>query len=563
MWVKKNITSIVIGLIAVIAINILSNFIYTRIDLTQDQRYTLSEASKQTLDNIDDLLTIDVYLAGDLPAQFKRLQIETKQLLSEYESLNGNVVINYVDPKTIIEDTNQLVAQMSQFGMIASRVDIKNEGRTTQELVFPWAEVIYHKNGKKTGVVVPLLKDNLFTQTTDQRINNSVQHLEYAFANAFKTVSSSKNKKIAYLNGNGQLESIYAYDFLKNTLDRSYQVIPFTLDSVQTRPQETLEQLKKYDLTIIAKPREKFTDEEKYVLDQYMVNGGKGLWLVERTNAEMDSLQANQKTLAFYNDLNLKDLFFQYGFRINPELVKDMYAGDIVLLDENNQPNRYPWFYNPLVIPGKHHEIVNNISPVKFEFTNYIDILKQGIDIKKTPLLFSSDLSATKGVPNQVSLNEIVQTADPKELAKRFTKQRLPLAALLEGKFTSVFKNRVKPFKLANHKDQAKDGKLVVIADGDIIKNQLSKGVPQPLGFDMYTGEHYGNKEFLENAVNYLLDDTGLLKVRNKEVKIPLLNPEKISKEKGKWQLINIAVPLVLLALFGIVYNYFRKKKYS
>lgn len=557
MWIKKNIVSIAIALAAIIALNMIANVVFTRFDMTQDKRYTLSEASKATVDSIDNLITVEVYLAGDLPAEFQRLQIETKQLLEEFISLNSNIVVNYVDPLTLTDDTNALVGQMSQYGMIPVKVDIPENGKITQELVFPWAEIIYNKKGQ----VVPLLKNNLLTQSTSERVNNSVQHLEYAFANAFKTISEEKTKNIAYLIGNGELESKYAYDFLKNTLDKSYRVTPFTLDSVLTKPIETLEQLKKYDLAIVAKPTEAFTDSEKYVVDQYMVNGGKSLWLVDATTAEMDSLFIQQKTLAMPRDLNLKDMFFQYGFRVNPVLVKDLYASDIVMND-GQQFNRYPWFYNPLVIPGKHHEIITNISPIKFEFTTNIDLLKQGINIKKTPLLFSSNLTATVGLPKLISLEEINQTAS-KEFAKKFNKKPQVLAALLEGKFTSTFKNRIKPFNLKEHKDEARSGKLIIASDGDLIKNQLDKGKPLALGFDKYTNKNYGNKEFLENAVNYLLDDSGLIKVRNKEVKIPLLDVERIEKEKGKWQIINIVAPLFLLALFGLLYNYFRRKRYS
>ncbi|MFD0962583.1 gliding motility-associated ABC transporter substrate-binding protein GldG [Pseudofulvibacter geojedonensis] len=556
MWFKKNIVSIAIALVAVIAINMLSNFVFTRFDMTQDKRYTLSKASKSTIENIDDLITIDVYLAGNLPAEFQRLQIETKQLLEEFTALNSNIVVNYVDPKTLTDDIDQLIGQMSQFGMVPAKVDIRENGKTSQEIVFPWAEIIYNKKGK----VVPLLKNNLLTQSTVERVNNSVQHLEYAFANAFKTVIENNAKNIAYLIGNGQLESKYAFDFL-NTLSKNYRVTSFTLDSVQIQPNKTLDQLKKFDLAIVAKPTEAFSDSEKYVVDQYIMNGGKSLWLVDKTTAEMDSLFLQQKTLGMPRDLNLKDMFFQYGFRINPVLVKDMYASDI-MLNDGKQFNRYPWFYNPLVIPGKHHEIINNINPVKFEFTTNIDLLKQGINIKKTPLLHSSQLTATVGLPKLISLNEISQTVN-KEFASKFNKKPQVLAALLEGKFTSTFKNRIKPFKLKKHIDEGNDAKIIVAADGDLVKNQLNKGEPLALGFDKYTGQTYGNKEFLENAVNYLLDDTGLLKVRNKEVKIPQLDVERIASEKRKWQIINMVIPLILLAVFGFVYNYIRKKKYT
>ncbi len=547
----------VLAIVIVLLVNFVATKIYTRIDLTNDQRYTLSKASIATIKNINSPIYVDVYLEGNLPSEFKRLQIETKQLLAGFTTKNKNIIVTYIDPKNLNENINIITAEMQKFGMPPARVDIQENGKTTQELVFPWAVINHNKKSAK----VALLKNNIGSTTSD-RINSSVQHLEYAFANGFKNVTTTKTKHIAHLIGNLQTESIYLYDFY-NTLEKNYnyKITPIALDSANKKPLETLETLKKFDLIVVSKPKKKFTEKQKYVVDQYIINGGKSIWMIDMVHAEMDSIKAPDfKTLSFGLNLNLTDLFFSYGFRVNPVLVKDLYASDIVLTDANGQLNKYPWFYNPLVLPKIKHEIVNNINAVKFEFANTIDLLKQGIHLKKTALLQSSSLSAIIGVPSIISFNEINNTKKPD--LKRYNKQYLNLAALIEGNFTSNYKNRVKPVKYSKHKNQNIASKLIIIADGDIMKNQLENGKPLALGFDKWTRKTYGNKEFLLNCVNYLLDDTGLLKVRNKEVKIPLLDTERIANEKQKWQLINIGVPLLFLALFGFGYTFYRKNKY-
>ena len=551
MTLKNNITKAFIALIIVLGVNFLASKTYSRLDITEDGRYTLSEASKKTVIT-DEPIYVDVFLTGEMPSEFKRLQTETKQLLEEFTEVNDNIIISYVNPKDENPDINVLTSEMEKYGMPALRIDVKENGKTSQEVIFPWAVINHDKKVSK----VSLIKTN--SRNAIDRVNNSVQHLEYAFASAFKEVIAEKSKTIGVLIGNDQLESKYVYDFL-NTLERNYHIIPVALDSANTKPVETLKNLQKLDLLLSAKPQKPFSDNQKYALDQYTINGGKSLWLIDAVHAEMDSISEKGQTLALGKDLNLKDMFFQYGFRVNPVLVKDMYASDIVLLDSNNQPNRYPWLYNPVVIPKIKHAIVNNINPVKFEFANTIDLVKQGINIKKTPLLQSSQVSATVGMPKIISLNEI----SSKPNVESFKKQNLTLAALLEGNFTSTYKNRVKPFEYKNHNDENQPAKMIVVADGDVIKNQMDRGKPLPLGYDKWTQQNYGNKEFLLNAVNYLLDDTGLISVRNKEVKIPFLDVERVAKEKTKWQLLNILLPLLLLAIFGIIYTYIRRRKYS
>ena len=369
-----------------------------------------------------------------------------------------------------------------------------------------------------------------------------------------------KSKKVAVLKGNGQLDNRYIADFVQ-TIGQYYLTAPFTLDSVATNPKKTLEQLKGFDLIVSAKPTEAFTEEEKYVLDQYTMNGGKSIWLTEKVAMDKDSLyNASGVSFATIRDLNLTDFFFKYGVRINPVLVNDMYSAPIALaIGEGSEAQFQPvqWQYSPLASGNNQHPIGKNLNLVKFDFANQIDTLKNSV--KKTILLKSSPLSKLIGVPKEISLESITQEPD----RTTYNNGNQTLAVLLEGEFTSVYNNRVKPLQISNDKSTSLPTKMIVIADGDVIKNEIRRSGPLELGFDAWTGRMYGNKEFLLNAINYLLDDNGLINIRSKEVAIAFMDPEKISAQKRKWQIVNIALPLVLLGLFGLGFNFIRKKKYA
>ncbi|WP_459211613.1 gliding motility-associated ABC transporter substrate-binding protein GldG [Aquimarina rhabdastrellae] len=545
-----------IALVAVFLINIIGNNFYKRFDLTQDQRFTVSEATENIILDVNTPIIIDVLLKGSFPAEFKRLQAETRQLLEEFNALNPNVKYVFTDPFEGEEDHAATLNQLQQYGLTPLEVSVQENGKKETEVVIPWAIA----NFQNRSVKIPLLK-NTIGATTNDRVTNSIQQLEYAFADGFSKLIYPKKKKIAMLKGNGQLPDIKIADFVK-TLQDYYFVGAFTLDSVASNPKKTLQDLKQYDLIINAKPTQAFSDKEKYVLDQHLMHGGKALHLVESVAMELDSLfSPTGSTLAFYRDLNLKDAFFSYGARINPVIINDLYSAPLVLASgqgNNTQFTPYPWYYASL---AKNNTItaapiVKNIEAVKFEFSNQIDTLKN--DIKKTILLSSSDKTKLDGVPKQFSINDIRK----KPNLESYNKGAQPLAVLLEGKFKSAYKNRVKPIKLDEEKDLSIETKLVLISDGDIIKNNISKGQPLALGYDPYTFTTYGNKEFLLNTVNYLLDDTGLISVRSKEVIIPFLSVEKIVANRAKWQLINLILPLVILGLFGFVFFAFRKRKY-
>ncbi|NYJ28107.1 gliding motility-associated ABC transporter substrate-binding protein GldG [Allomuricauda sp. ARW1Y1] len=542
-------------IVALVAVNLLASFVYTRFDLTEDKRYTLSEPAVEVAQKFETPVIVDVLLDGNIPAEFAKLKAETIQLLESFASKNRNIKFNLVDPMEDSENPQETVAQLQSLGLQPANVTVEENGKVSNELVFPWAMV----NFNDQTVRVPLLKNKLGSMA-EERINNSVQQLEYAFADAFTKLSIEEKKSIAVIKGNGELDDIYIADYL-TTIRDYYNIGAITLDSVATNPQNVLDKLKEFDLALIAKPTEAFSDQEKYVLDQYMVQGGKSIWLIDQVAMEMDSIYAGGgEAIAIPRELNLKDLFFKYGVRINPVLVNDLYFTQIVLATgegNDSQYNPLPWLYYPMVFSQNNHPINTNIEAVRFQFTSPMDVLEN--DYQKTILLQSSPLSKTDGIPRVVSLDMINQQPD----RETYTNGNLPLAVLIEGSFTSMYKNRVKPIKLQNTLEEGPENKMIVISDGDVIKNQLRNGRPLELGYDKWTSSFYGNKEFLVNSTNYMLDNTGLINIRNKKVAIPLLDVKKIAAQKTKWQLINIGLPVVLTLLFGVFFGYYRKRKFT
>ena len=544
-------------LIVLIVLNVLSHFFFKRFDLTQDKRYTLSETTLNIIKNVDSPLYIDVYLDGNFPPEFKRLQNETKQLLEEFSAYNSNIVFQFKNP---IEKEVMRVEVMKEFyarGMQPLSITVEDKGKQSQEVVFPWAQATYGKKFTK----VSLLK-NLMGASTEEKVISSVQHLEFGFAEAITKITKEKQKKIAVIKGNGELIEPLIADFL-TTVKESYYIGPFTLDSVANQPVQTLAALKKYDLALIAKPTEAFSEAEKQVLDQFIMNGGKTLWLVDAVSADMDSMYNETGTiLAHPRELNLTDLFFKYGIRMNPLLIKDEYATPIKIASGNQgsktQLQQYNWKFSPFIYPTSTHPIVKNMEGIKFEFSSPIELLKN--DVKKTVLLSSSEYSKTIGTPAPISLSLINEETTPEEYAG---KGLLPVAVMMEGKFKSAYQNRVLPFADKTFQSVGKETKMIVISDGDVIKNQFDKGMPLELGFDKWTNQLYGNKEFLLNCVNYLLDDNGLINIRSKDVDLPLLNKEEVYANYTSAQLITVGLPILILAIFGILFTYLRKKRYS
>ena len=555
---QKSLQSFLGIAIALIVINIASNFLFHRFDLTADKRYTLSETTKTILNDISEPLFIEVFLEGNFPAELRKLQTETKQLLEEFQAENKNIHFVFVDPLADENVAVQMAEQLFANGMKPINITVNDKGKQSQEMIFPWAVATQGDNNSK----IQLLK-NAMAASTEDKVASSVQHLEYAITEAIYKVSSEKSKKIAIIKGIGEPDDIYIADFLRTVKD-SYFIAPFTLESVAVNPEKTLNDLKGYDLAVITKPTQPFTDEQIQVLDQFVMNGGKSIWLLDQVHAEMDSLyNKSGEMLVMPKDQSLGAMLFKYGVRVNPDLVKDEMGSPIKLaIGQQGSETVYEtfnWKFAPYSVSFSTHPIVKNIDGVKFDFANSIDTLQN--DIKKTVLLTTSPYATKVGTPTIIGLAQTIQEqTDPAQKPQPV----IPLAVLLEGNFTSVFKNRIIPFKMDGYLTDGKPNKMIVISDGDIIKNQLDQEYqPMELGYDKWTNTLYGNKEFLINAVNYLLDDNGLIHLRTKEVKLPLLDKEKVYKDYSTIQTIIVALPLAVLAIFGLLFTYFRKKKYT
>jgi gliding-associated putative ABC transporter substrate-binding component GldG len=555
---KNNLKNLLITLAILLIVNGIGNQFFHRFDLTKDKRYTLSATSLNIIKQVQNPLYIKVYMQGDLPAEFKRLQQETRQLLEEFQAYNKNIVFEFVDPLENKDESMDNIKELYRKGLTPINITVDDKGKQSQAMVFPWAIAVY--NNKEVNI--PLLKNRMGASTT-QKVIGSVQHLEYSIADALNKITKDKQKKIAVIKGNGEIQDILMAKFLMQVRE-SYHIGPFTLDSVAKNPIGSLDALEKYDLAIIAKPTETFSDAEKQVLDQFIINGGKTLWLVDQVVAEMDSLyNPSGATLAYPRDLNLNDLFFKYGIRINPDLIKDERGSPIKLASgdqgSDTQFQEFNWKFAPQVYPNSPHPIVKNLGGIKFDFANPIDTLKNGI--KKTILLQSSQYSKKIGTPTEINLNSVTEETSPNDY---LNKGNIPLSVLLEGSFHSVFENRVLPFDQKSFKIKGKENKMIVISDGDLIKNQLDKNFqPVELGYDQRSGNLYDNKDFLINCVNYLLDDTGLINIRSKDLDLPLLDKEKVYENYTVTQFITIGLPILILALFGILFTFLRKRKYS
>ena len=533
---------------ALIALNFVNQSFYKRFDLTSDKRYTLSKTTKNIISKVDKNLFITVYLEGDFPSEFKRLQVETRQYLEELALENPNIKINFENPD------NQREALIKK-GMLPSQLTVEEDGKLSEAIIFPWAEINY---GKKIEIV-SLLPTSIVSSQEEQ-LQKAIENLEYSFSNAINSIIQKLRKKIAILSGNGELADIYQYSFLSEVA-KKHRLAKFTLDSVSKNAEQTLQDISNLDLAIITKPTEKFTEKEKFVLDQFIANGGKTLWMLENVQADQDSLSKTGKMLAYPRDLNLTDLLFSYGIRINTTLIKDLYAAQIPVatgqIGNQTQFKNLDWYYHPLVGGNPNHAITKNVSPVRLQFANQIDTLKN--NIKKTPLLVSSLLTQKVGTPTIIELQSIGEEV----VEKDYNNGSQLFAVLLEGEFESAYKNRVKPFETSIFKEKSTKNKMIIISDGDVGRNQLLKDQPYDLARDKWTNQQFGNKDFLLNAVDYLLDDSGLINLRNKSLQIRILDKQKAFTERIFWQFLNVILPIVLLFGFGFGFNYLRKRKYS
>ena len=545
---KKASLHILVAFGLVLVVNLLGSVVYERFDLTRDNRYTLSDETISLVESLKEPIIVKVYLQGDFPSEFKRLQAETDQLLEELSAINDQIVYRFIDP---LSNPKELIDK----GLQPSRLTVQEGGKVSEAVIFPWAVVSYQGKEENVSLLV-----NSVAENQEKQLQNSIENLEYEFAHAFAKIREDKNKKIAVLKGNGELDDLHLYSFLKK-LGEYYHLAAFTLDSAQTDPAATLSQLKGYDMALVAKPTISFSEEEKFLLDQYLMGGGKTMWLIDNVHAEMDSLMTSGQSLAYNRDLGLTDLFFSYGVRINYNVTKDLYSSTIRLASGNTgnqvQYQDFVWPYFPLVFTDDQHPVTKNIDPVRLKFPSSMDTLQNGL--KKRVLLSSSANGRIVGTPTPVALDEIAQQIDRNE----FNDSAVPFGVLVEGEFTSAYASRIKPFDYPEAVETSPMTKLMVISDGDIAANEVYRGEPLPLDKDKWTQQPYGNLSFLLNATHYLLDENGIIRLRAKSLELQFLDKERAYSERGRWQIINLVLPLVLLLLLSVLFRMIRIKRYA
>jgi len=564
---KQDIIQLTATIAILVLLNFVGSFVYNRFDLTKEGRYSLSDATKNILTGLDDYIYVEVYLEGEFPAGIERLSLETRQLLSEFKSQNNLLQYTFINPTESADEKtrNEIIKQLYEKGLSPTSLQVKDGETYTEKVIVPGAIVKF--GGKE--VAVQLLK-NQIASSPSQNLEQSIRELEYEFTNAIKQLRTPLKPSIAFITGHGELEDKEIED-LTNSLSDQYSLAKinlreFELDSLgEADLAKKLKELKSKKLLLIAKPTETFQNLDKYFIDQYIMSGGKVVWMLDATNADMDSLASKGSFLAHpLRELNLGDQLFKYGVRVNSNLIEDISSSKIPVPVSfvNDMPKweLRPWRFFPVCIPTSNHPITSNLNAIKFDFVGSIDTVKTNSIIQKTVLLHSSPYTKLANTPYEVSL----QNALDQPVQKDFSSGKQATAVLLEGEFESIFKNRINALsKKLPFIEISKSTKMLVISDGDIAQNQIIRGAVLPLGYDNYEKRQYGNKDFILNSIDYLLEEEALIDVRTRELKMRLLDVQKINKERGFWQLLNLIAPILLILIFGLVKHYLRKKKYA
>ena len=571
---RSQLVSFIVTVAIVVLLNVIGNFAFTRLDLTSEKRYTLSPTTKEILNKLDDYVYFKVYLEGDFPAGFKKLRRETKEMLDEFRAYSKYIDYEFINPSESgdANERQENYKLLYQSGLNPTNVvDRTSDGSSKQMIIWPGALVSYRND---TEIAIDLL-ENRIGQSSEEALNASMQNLEFRLIDAVKKATRLKKPNIAFIEGHGELDAMDVYD-ITQTLSRNYNVgrveIGGRIDALMHRTQNEEEDVKafiSYDAIIIAKPTLPFDEKDKFLIDQYIMHGGKVLWLVEPVYATMDSLQSQESTIGVEMGLNLDDMLFRYGVRLNRNLLLDLTCASIVIrtgqMAGQPQMEYYRWFYFPLLQAASKHPMVRNMNAIKADFVSSIDATTSADGIDQVPLLKTSDYTKISGAPVFISLSMLKQTPD----RRFFPSKGQNVAYLLKGSFPSLYANRI-PQEIiddqAMHfREESKPTAMIVVADGDIIRNQIDirRKMPLALGFDQYTGNTYANKEFIENCISYLVDGEGLIDIRSRELKIRLLDMTKIAKERTKWQLTNTLIPIGSIIVLGFVMAFIRMKKYN
>ncbi|MGP1515140.1 MAG: gliding motility-associated ABC transporter substrate-binding protein GldG [Bacteroidales bacterium] len=575
---RSHIIQLLVGLSVLILINVIGNYFFFKIDLTQEKRYSLSKSTKQLLNGgkkglkkVDDVIMIRCYLDGDIPLAYKELRNATKDLLNEMRSYNSNIDFEFVDPNSFKnnQEKAEFYDKLFAKGFQPLLVRNKNGNKTEQQYIFPYIEI---SNGNQTVIKSLIATKTGFTE--DEVVKSSIQNLEYTLYSSIRNITQGIKPSIAFLYGQNEPDAVYLLDIIQS-LDESYSIDSVTINgqinALVDRQYDTVENTvkrfrKKYECLIVVKPTKPFSQKDLYIIDQYLMHGGKILWLIDPLTASMDSLQSKARTMAISNLTGIEEVLFSYGLRINNDLVMDLQCVDVPIVTgqyQNSQPQMtyYPWNFFVSASPTS-HIISKKINPIKLDFVSTIDILESNNQIITTPILLSSNNTRLLNAPVEISLQMLKQKQDP----KLFNQGSKTLAVLTEGTFVSAFRNRL-PEEMINNsmianKNTSDSTAMIVVADGDLILNTFINNQVVPLGFDRYTNQMFGNKEFIINCINYLCGDNDLIPLRAREIIVRKLDMAKIDRVKQQWQLFNMLVPLVIISLLGIIIIFVRKKSY-
>jgi ABC-2 type transport system permease protein len=552
-WLQVSVFILVLA-----GLNIAARYVYTRFDFTREKRFTLNAKTKAVLNKPSGGITVTVFLDGTLPAAFKRLKNATADLLEDYKASSGNdLKVVFTDPVDGLSQQEQdtVLQHLYAIGIEPTNLNIKNDAGFSQKTIFPMA--IVQSGGRQ--VPVKLLQNLDAAGNYEENINNSIQNLEYVFTSAIKKVTTGENPRIGFTEGNGEPSDVYLADAIR-VLSDSYEVGRVDLNVIDKKG------LDKLKILFITKPQREFSEAAKYKINSFVMNGGRVVWSLDQVSADLDSLQGSGEQLAFNNKLNLDDMLFMYGARVNYNLIADLNCAEIpVAMGGGQQRNiqMAPWIYYPVLIPDTSSNLVKNIDGIRTEFVSSVDTI--GVKgVKKTYILNSSGYNQLHQTPKVLSLQTIAEAPDQ----HNFAHPPQHAGVLLEGSFPSVFLNRAVPEGVTENygnAERSKMTKMIVLGDGDIFRNQVSgrDGSTFPLGFDRYTQRNFGNKALLLNIADYLSSDDNLIDLRNKEVKIRLLDKQLLRNDKTKWQLINLFAPLLVLISFAIFQHYYRKHKYT
>lgn len=555
---RRNLSSLFILLAIILLINFIGSSFFQRFDLTSEKRYTLAESTRLLLKGIDQEMYVKVYLQGDFTPSFTRLRNESKEILDEFRAYSGNhIQYEYITPgeDQTAEETAALEKQLYEKGIVPEEVTVRGKDKTTKTRIWPGAIISFR--GKETSWQIFKRQDGI---RPEENVNNSVKELEYSLTNAIRKLQREKKPEVTFITGHGEVDTLHQFRLMQ-ALSEYYSVD-------RTAILGRLKSLDGSDAIIISQPDSAFNDKDKFIIDQFIMKGGKVLWLIDPLDVNLDSLRKGF-TIGINRPLNIEDMLYKYGVRINPVMVQDLQCAGIAM-NTGFQPGQpkvevFRWVYYPVILPDADHPIVKNLDYVKLEYAGTIDTITSAKGIRKTILLRTSKYTKTQPSPVRISLS--MATMRPKESS--FINSYQPVACLLEGEFHSFVENRL-PSRLQNdtnfkYLDKGKKTKMIVVADGDIGTNEYfrSSGEIFPLGYDRNTKMTFANQTFLVNCMNYLLDEEGMLQLRAREVKLRLLDVKKIAQHRSKWQMINVVTPVALVIAFALLQFYLRRKKYG